>query len=219
MVDEKIVEAIKKAKEGKKRNFTQGIDLIINLKNIDLTKAENKIKAEAALPNPTGKVYKIGIFADSLVSKVKELGDQVILIKKTELEGMKKKDGKILAKKCKAFFAEAPLMPLVGKNMGPILAPKGLMPKPVPPTIPSLKPLVERELKVLKIALKKDPTVHCGIGKEDMDENKVAENAEAIIKALKSALPRAREQVKEIIIKTTMGVPVKVESERDGRKS
>jgi len=212
MVDEKIVEAVKKAREDtKKRNFKQSFDLAISLKNIDLKKAENKIKTEIAMPHGFGKEFKIGIIADILVSKAKELGDKIILIKKDDLErlGKDKKQAKKMAKKCKAFVAEAPLMPLVGKNLGPILAPRGLMPQPVPPTLPSFEPIIKRSSSSLKIALKTSPVVHCLVGNEDMDDTKIAENIEAVIKGLRNSLPRGKEQLKLAYVKLSMGKPHK----------
>jgi len=44
MADEKLMAAIKKAREDSKRNFKQAFDLSVNLKGIDLKKPENKVK-------------------------------------------------------------------------------------------------------------------------------------------------------------------------------
>ncbi|MBN2202755.1 MAG: 50S ribosomal protein L1 [Candidatus Aenigmarchaeota archaeon] len=209
MVDEKILAAVKEARNSDKRNFKQGFDLAINLKNIDLKKPENRIKAEMSLPNDTGKKTKIGVIVDSLASQAKDMED-VIVIKRDQLEKFSKdkKGAKKLAKQCSYFVAEAPLMPLVGKNLGPILAPRNLMPVPIPPSA-DLKSNVNSRRNVLKIQLKTSPAIHLSVGNEEMSDEKVAENIDAIINTVISKLPKSKEQVRNYVIKLTMGKPVK----------
>ena len=208
MADQRIIDSIKKSRDNKKRNFKQTIDLAINLKNIDLRKSENKIKFEVNIPNMI-KENKIGLIVDALVSKTEGL-NSVHVIKKDDLEnlGKNKKLTKKIAKECSYFIAEAPLMPLVGKNLGSVLAPRNLMPKPVPPTA-NLEGLVERARKTVRIQLKDSPVIHLAIGTEDMDDEKIADNADVVIQSVISSLPKGREQIKNYVIKMTMGKPVK----------
>jgi large subunit ribosomal protein L1 len=209
MVNEKILEAIKKARDTKKRKFKQGFDLAINLKNIDLKKPENRINVEITLPHSYGKVNKVAVIVDNLISNAKSL-ENVIVIKKDDLEklGRDKKSVRKIAKQCSYFIAEAPLMPLVGRFLGPILAPRNLMPKPIPPSA-DLNSIVEKSRKVIKIQLKTSPAIHMGVGNEEMDDNKIAENVDKVINTIVPLLPKNREQVKNFVIKTTMGKPVK----------
>ena len=142
-------------------------------------------------------------------TKANEL-ENVIIIKKEDLEKMGK-DKKLIrnaTKQCSYFIAEAPLMPLVGRFLGPILAPRNMMPTPVPPTV-DLKAIVDSKRDVIKINLKTSPAIHLGVGSEDMDDNKIAENIDTVIKAFVPKLPKDREQVKNYVIKMTMGKPVK----------
>jgi large subunit ribosomal protein L1 len=206
-MSKEILEAIKKARNTK-RNFNQTFDLIINLKNIDLKKPENRVKTEVFLPH--GKPNKIGFIADTLATEASKL-ENVEVIKKNQLEslGRNKKLAKKLANDCYFFIAEAPLMPLIGKNLGPILAPRNKMPKPIPPTA-NPKPIVEKISKTIRVVVKTSPVVQCPVGSEDIDDEKIEENIELIIKAVESNLPRGKEQIKSYCIKTTMGKPVKV---------
>lgn len=211
MVNEKILEAIKKARESDKRHFKQTFDLAINLKNIDLKKPENKIKTEITLPHGLGKPVKIGIIADVLITQVKNLGNSVVLIRKDQLDelGKNKKAVKKLANECKSFIAEAPLMPLVGRHLGQVLAVRNKMPKPIAPTVSNIKTLVEKSTGVIRISLKDSPLIHCAVGNEDMEDIKIAENIETVINGVSSALPRGKEQIKNYCLKVTMGKPVK----------
>ncbi len=211
-MSEKTISAIKKARESKKRNFKQSFDLAINLKSIDMKKVENKIKTEISLPHGFGKVSKVGIIVDSLAPQAKNL-ENIVLITKAELEnlGKNKKLVKKLANECRYFVAEAPLMPLVGKNLGPVLAVRNLMPQPIPPTTSNLKDLVRQKSNVIKIQLKDSPVIHCPIGFENMEDEKIAENIDTVVKAVIAALPKGKEQIKNAYVKLTMGKPVKIE--------
>jgi len=210
MVNEKILESIKKARDSKKRNFKQSFDLAINLKSIDLKKPDNKIKTEISLPHGVGKNVKIGVIADILVPKTKDL-ENIVLIKKDQLEafGKNKKSAKKLAGECLSFIAEAPLMPLVGRYLGPVLATRNRMPTPIPPTIADLKPIIEQKRNAIRIQLKDSPTIHLLVGAEEMEDEKIAENVDAVIKNVISTLPKGKEQIKNFIIKLTMGKPIK----------
>jgi len=210
MTEQKVIDAIKKARDTNKRNFKQTFDLAINLKNIDLKNPENKIKAEIKLPHAFND-YKIGIVADNLLPQAKDL-ENVLIIRKEQIEvyGKNKKEAKKLARSCDYFLAEAPLMPIIGKFLGPILAPKNLMPTPISPTAQNLKSIVDQKMNVIKIQLKDSPTIHLAVGKEDMKDEEVAENIDFAIKSVLTNLPKGREQIKNFIIKLTMGKPVKV---------
>jgi large subunit ribosomal protein L1 len=95
--------------------------------------------------------------------------------------------------------------------MGQVLAVRGKMPKPIPPTLQDLKPIIDRAKSTINIAAKESPAIHCKIGPEDMTDEKLAENAAAIISAVTTALPKGREQIKNAYVKLTMGKPVKIE--------
>jgi large subunit ribosomal protein L1 len=209
MAENKILDAIKKARETDKRNFKQSFDLAINLKNIDMKKPESKIKTEVKLPYGIGKEWKIGVIVDSLFSQASKIND-IVIIKKDMLEAFakNKKEAKKTVKQCRYFLAEMPLMPMVGKILGPIMAPKNLMPNPVPVNA-NLSSMIEEKTNVLKLQLKDSPTIHVPIGTEDMEDEKIAENADAIIKAVIAKLPKGKEQVKNFMIKLTMGKPAK----------
>jgi large subunit ribosomal protein L1 len=210
MAEQKVLDAIKKARDTKKRNFKQAFDLAINLKNIDLKKPENKIKTELKLPNIVAKEVKIGVIADILLPQTRDL-ENIIVIRKDQIEsyGKNKKAIKKIAEECSSFIAEAPLMPTVGKFLGQILATRNLMPTPIPPTA-DLKAVIEQRKNIIKIQLRDSPTIHLAIGTEEMEDEKIAENIDVVLKAVMASLPKGREQIKNFVIKLTMGKPIKV---------
>jgi len=82
------------------------------------------------------------------------------------------------------------------------------MPLPIPVNA-NLKAMIEEKRNVLKIQLKDSPTIHIAVGVEDMEDQKIAENADAVIKNVISKLPKGKEQIKNYVIKLTMGKPAK----------
>ena len=132
-----IIEAVKEAKEkAKERKFKESIDLSISFKNLDLKKPENRISAEVTLPHPINKPVKVCVIASGdLEVRAKNEGIDSVL-SRTDLEKFlsDRKAAKKLAKQFDFFLAQVDLMPLVGRSLGPVLGPRGKMPKPIPPT-------------------------------------------------------------------------------------
>ena len=64
MDSDKILNAVKEARTlAKPRNFTQSVDLIVNLKELDLTRPENRLKEQIVLPSGRGKDVAIAVIA------------------------------------------------------------------------------------------------------------------------------------------------------------
>jgi large subunit ribosomal protein L1 len=57
--------------------------------------------------------------------------------------------------------------------------------------------------------MRNNPMIGVSIGTEEMDEDKLAENALAVIKAVESKLPE-KSYIKKIYVKTTMGPSIRV---------
>ena len=208
---EKIIEAVKEVKNSAKpRKFVQSFDLAINLRNIDLRKPENRIKGEVELPYTPKEHRKICVIADTLLSDVKKLNDSdVYLLRKSDIEGISKKEAKKIAKKYDFFLAEAPLMPIVGRFLGPALGPRNKMPKPVPPT-GDIKKFIDSAKKTVRFAVKNSPVIHVLVGNEKMPPEHVAENILAVYEKVKSLLPKGEVQIKNAYIKLTMSKAVKI---------
>lgn len=208
MTDKKTVEVVEKVLEESKkldRKFKQRIDVVINLKNIDLKIPKNRIDEEIILPHGRGSEAKIALFASGeLAIKSKKLVD--LLIKPEEIEDLSKdkKKFKGISDDYDFFISEAPLMPTIGKTLGTILGPRGKMPKPVPPHA-DLTGMVKNLRSTVKIRSKSNKTFHTIAGSEDMSKEHIADNIDAIIKRLESALERGKMNIGSVYIKTTMG--------------
>jgi len=209
--EEAIIEALKEMRaRTKKRNFRQSVELLVSLRDIDLRRPENRIRELVELPNGLGKEARVCVIASGDAAlRAKRAGLDVL--DREELEAMAgdKKAAKKLAERYDFFVAEAPLMPLIGRVLGPVLGPRGKMPTPVPP-MADFKPVVERLKKSVRVVAWKAPNVYCRVGTEDMDDKALAENINAVIKALEDKLPRGLGNVKAVYVKMTMGPAVEV---------
>lgn len=213
MADKKIVDLVQKAlDESKKldRKFKQNIDLVINLKNVDLEDAKNRIDEEIILPHGRGKESKIAIFASGELA-LKAKGKVDLIIKPEELEELAKdkKKFKKITDEHDFFIAEAPLMPTIGKTLGVVLGPRGKMPRPVPPHI-DITGIVKNLRQTIRLRSKANKTFHAIAGKEEMGKEQIAENIDTIIKRLESKLERGRMNIGSIHVKTTMGPSVRI---------
>jgi large subunit ribosomal protein L1 len=209
-MSEEFLSEIKEAKEkSKKRNFSQSWDLIINLKNMDMKKPENKFNLDFPLPEGVGKERKVLFIVDSLFGEAKKTGAMLILKDDLEKLGRDKKKLKKYAYEYDRWFCEAPLMPLVGKTLGIVLGPRGKMPKPIPPK-GSLQPFIEMSKRVVSIRTKDSPVIHVSIGTEKMKEEQIMKNAIAVMNFVKEKLPKGIGNIRGAYIKLTMGKPVKL---------
>lgn len=209
---QEIMEAVKKAKElSRPRNFTQSMDVIMNIKDLDVNKPENRFDEEVSLPNGRGKDVKIAVIADGeLALQAKNAGADLVITKE-ELEelGKDRKKAKKLANEYEFFVAQADMMPLVGRFLGPVLGPRKKMPKPVPATI-NPEPILKKLRDTVKVRIKDQPVVHTVVGTVDMDDEKLAENIEAVLQTIDRKLEKGRNQLKSMYVKTTMGPVVRV---------
>jgi large subunit ribosomal protein L1 len=203
-----VIEVKSKSKE---RNFSQSIDLAINLQNIDMKKPEGRIQERIELPNPVGKDRKVCVIASGeMALKAKRAGASLV-IERSGLETLvgDKKKQKDLAKNCDLFIAEAPLMPLVGRSLGATLGPRGKMPTPVPPNA-NIKEQIVRHQKIVLVRMRGQPILQCRIGSEDMADDEIAENAQAVVRRIEGKLKRGIKNIRSVYLKTSMGSPVKV---------
>ncbi|MEF8848033.1 MAG: 50S ribosomal protein L1 [Candidatus Thermoplasmatota archaeon] len=213
MANKETLEAVEKTLEDSKkqdRNFKQNIDMVVNLKNVDLNDPNQRIEEEIVLPNGRGKKAKVGLFASGeLALKSKDKVDK--LIKPEELEDLSedKKQAKKIAEAHDFFLAEAPLMPTIGKALGQILGPRGKMPKPIPLDA-DVSDTVEKLRKTVIVRSKTKQTFHTIVGTEDMDKEKIAENVDTILRRVIEKLEYGKMNVRSVYIKPTMGKSQKI---------
>ncbi len=204
-----IEEAVKLAKKTATTKFDASIEVAVRT-DIDPKKSEQQIRSTVLLPHGTGKKIKIAVIAPPDKQKeAKAAGADIV--------GGEELIDKI-AKTKKTDFDILITVPEMMKNLAKIariLGPKGLMPNPKNETVtPNIKKTVE-ELSKGKVSFKNDDTgnIHLSIGKASYDDQKLIENYQAFIDALKKNKPAGVKGIfiKNITISSSMGPGIKVQ--------
>jgi large subunit ribosomal protein L1 len=207
-----LSEAIKQAKEKSgERKFNQSIDLILDITEIDMKSPEGKIQEVVELPHETGKPNKICVIASGEFALKAKNAQSDFVLERADLEALnrKKKDLRKLATGYDIFIAEAPLMPLVGRILGPVLGPRGKMPIPVPPNA-DIAALLVKYRKTVVVRMRSQPIIQVSIGSQQMKDEELIDNMQAVLRVLDGKLKRGLKNVKYAFIKTSMGEPVKI---------
>ena len=200
-------------KISQKRNFVQSVDLNINLREINIKKAEENIDAFITLPNKLENKIKICALVSKDAIDKANVFDKVI--SEEEFADYKdKKEINHLAKSYDLFVASPKIMAKVATVFGRVLGSKGKMPNPKASQIliPTLdfKELKDKLLRTVRLKTNKEAIVKCQIGKENLTDDQLADNFMIVYNALVRALPREENNIKNVSIKTTMSKPVLV---------
>ena len=200
-----LKKALEELRKNEERKFNQTVDLIVNLQKFDVKK--NSINIFLRVPHKIKEKKVAGFF------EVKDKSVETITpsdFKKYE----DKKELKKLVKRFDFFVAQASLMPKVATSFGRVLGPAGKMPSP---QMGILMNVTEKDLADLKekinesIRLRtKEPSIKVAIGKQSMKDEEIIENILTLYNALIKALPREKENIKNVEIKFTMTKPQKI---------
>jgi large subunit ribosomal protein L1 len=215
MEEKQIKEALKKLRETPKRKFKQKIDIIINLKQLDLKKVEQQVDLFLTLPKATGKKAKVcALVGPELYDQAKSVCDSAVRSDEFETYGKNKRMTQKLSNAHSFFIAQATIMPKVASAFGRVLGVRGKMPNPkagcvVPPNA-NLKPLYDRLQNTVRLIAKKSLVVQALVGVEDSTDEDLIENLKYIYNNLLHALPQDKNNIKSIYIKYTMGKPIRI---------
>jgi len=210
---EAIFKAISEVKQkSKKRNFRQSVELILNLRDIDLKKPENRINELIELPHPPVEDIRITVFATGdLALRARDAGVYRVLERDALIAlANDKKNSKRLVKETDFFLAETTLMALIGRSLGPILGPRGKMPTPILPTAP-IETIIDRYQRLVRLRVRDQLVTQCRVGTEDMADDLLIDNIQAIFTRFEQRLPKGFKNIKRAYVKTSMGPLSKIE--------
>ncbi len=210
---EKIKAAVTEAQnKAKKRKFEEAMEIIVNLKGIDLKKGGQQLNLDVTLPHSIGEAMQVCIIGSGNFAFRARKAGATHVIEADELARLEsdKDAAKALAEEMQFFIAQADMMPVIGRILGPVLGPRGKMPRPVPPDADIGKLLSEFSSSV-KIRMRKNLVIQIKIGKRSMDPKHVADNIQTVLTALETHLERGLQNIGSVLTKTTMGPAVKIE--------
>ncbi len=203
-----IDEAVDKVKKMSFVKFDESVDLAFNL-GVDPRKSDQMVRGSVVLPHGTGKSVRVLVFAKG--EKEKEARDAGADFAGAEDMVEKITKGWLDFDK---VVATPDMMGVVGK-LGKILGPRGLMPNPKLGTVTFDVAKAVNEIKAGKVEYRteKAGVVHVPIGKVSFDEQKLKENARAVVDSITKAKPATSKgkYMKKISISSTMGPGLKVD--------
>ena len=209
ITEAQLGDMIKEAKSGtKQRKFKQSIELIVNFKDIDVKKgfALNEV---VQLPKTSSPATVCVMATGDMSLKAKQANaDAVVGTEELDKFAADKRASRKFINKYDFFLADTQVMPLVGKTLGQLLGPRGKMPTPVPFNAP-IESFLSRFRSSIKVRTRASLSVSCKIGDESMDDADLAVNAHAILGAVEKKLPNGERNIKRVMVKATMGRPVK----------
>ena len=204
-----LAEMVEKAKAAtKQRKFKQSVELIVNFKDIDVKKgfALNEV---VQLPKTSSPATVCVMATGDMGQKAKQANaDAVVGTDELDKFAANKRESRKFINKYDFFLADTQVMPTVGKTLGQLLGPRGKMPTPVPFNAP-IEAFLARFRSSIKVRTRASLSVSCKIGDETMEDADLAVNAHAVLSAIEKKLPNGEKNMKRVMIKTTMGKPIK----------
>jgi len=201
-----VAETAALMKELTSAKFDETVEIAMNL-NVDPRHADQMVRGAIVLPNGTGKVVRVAVFAKGAkADEAKAAGADIVgtddLVEQIQ-EGNINFDVVVAAPDC---------MGLVGK-IGRILGPKGMMPNPKTGTVTPDVATAVNNVKGGQVAFRVDKkgNIHAGIGKASFDAAKIEENITAFVSAINKQKPASAKgrYIKNAALSLTMSPAVR----------
>ncbi len=205
-----LEEAVKIVTENKLAKFDETVEMAVRL-GVDPRQADQNVRGTVVLPHGTGKIARVLVIAKGEKEReAKDAGADFVggdeIVKKIQEENWLDFD---------RVIATPDMMAQVGR-IGKILGPRGLMPNPKVGTVTFDVAKAVSEVKAGKVDYRVDKAgvVHARIGKLSFGEQKLLDNAHALLSAIIRAKPASAKgnYVKSVAVSSTMGPGVRVDT-------
>ena len=190
--------------------FDETVDLAVRL-GVNPKHADQMVRGAVVLPNGTGKVNRVLVFAKGEKAKAaEEAGADFVgsddMVAKVQ-EGWLDFD---------TVVATPDMMGQVGR-LGRVLGPRGLMPNPKVGTVTFEVEKAVKDAKAGKVEFRVERAgiVHAPVGKKSFDAEKLVQNVRAIIEALQKAKPASAKgtYMRSITLSSTMGPGIRIDAQ------
>lgn len=184
------------------RKFEESVEVAINL-GIDSRKSEQMVRGSTVLPEGTGKIVRVAVFAQGeAANQAQAAGADIVGLED-------------LAERVKAgemnfdvVIATPDTMRIVGQ-LGQVLGPRGLMPNPKVGTVTTDVATAVKNAKSGQVRYRTDKAgiIHAIVGKKNFNANALLTNLNALLADLKKLKPSSAKGIyfKKITLSTTMG--------------
>jgi large subunit ribosomal protein L1 len=196
-----LATGVAKVKEISFAKFDETVELTVWL-GVDPRKADQLVRGTLVLPHGLGKSKTVLVIAQGdKLREAEEAGADII-------------GGEDIVNRIKggwtdfdAVIATPDMMRLVG-GLGKVLGPRGLMPNPKTGTVTFDVANAVKETKAGKVEYRVDKTgvIHVGVGKVSFENDKLRDNAKALLDAVVKAKPATAKgkYVKKVNLASTM---------------
>jgi large subunit ribosomal protein L1 len=205
----KLDEAVKLVKDRASAKFDETVEIAMNL-GVDPKHADQMVRGVVNLPNGTGRVLRVAVFArGAKADEAKAAGADIVgaedLVATVQA-------GTIEFDRC---IATPDMMPLVGR-LGKVLGPRGLMPNPKVGTVTmDVKAAVAASKGgAVEFRVEKAGIIQGSVGKASFAPEKLEENIKAFVDAVAKAKPQGSKgtYIQRVALSSTMGPGVKVDT-------
>ena len=179
-----VAEATALLSELKSAKFDETVEIALNL-NVDPRHADQMLRGSVVLPNGTGKVVRVAVFAkDAKADEARAAGADIVgaadLIEEIQAGNIN----------FDTVISTPDMMGVLGK-VARILGPKGLMPNPKTGTVTMDVAKAVTDAKGGKVNFRTDKkgNIHAGIGKVSFGADKIKENLAIFVQSINKAKP------------------------------
>ena len=203
-----IADALSLVQECATAKFDESIDVAVQL-GIDAKKSDQVVRGAVVLPNGTGKVKRVAVFAQGAkAEEAKAAGADIVGM--DDLAAMIKAGDMPFD----IVIAAPDAMRIVG-TLGQILGPRGMMPNPKVGTVTPDVAGAVRNAKAGQVQFRCDKggIVHSTIGRRSFGDEQLQGNLAALVDALVKAKPATSKglYLRKVAVSSTMGVGVRVD--------
>jgi large subunit ribosomal protein L1 len=202
------VDGLNLVKETAKAKFDESVDAAINL-GIDAKKSDQAVRGALVLPNGTGKVTRVAVFAQGEAAEAAKKAGADIVGFEDLAEQIKKG-----VMDFDVVIATPDAMRIVG-TLGQVLGPRGLMPNPKVGTVTPDTDKAVKNAKAGQVQYRTDKAgiIHCTIGRASFSPDQLQGNLSALVDEISKAKPKDVKGVfiKKVSVSSSMGVGIRVD--------
>ena len=203
-----VIDGLNLVKETAKAKFDESVDVAINL-GIDAKKSDQAVRGALVLPNGTGKVTRVAVFAQGEAAEAAKKAGADIVGFEDLAEQIKKG-----VMDFDVVIATPDAMRIVG-TLGQVLGPRGLMPNPKVGTVTPDTEKAVKNAKAGQVQYRTDKAgiIHCTIGRASFSPDQLQGNLSALVDEISKAKPKDVKGVfiKKVSVSSSMGVGIRVD--------
>jgi len=203
-----LAAAVAAVAEQPKAKFDESVDVAIKL-GVDPRHADQMVRGSISLPNGTGKVARVAVFAKGpKADEATAAGADIVGAD----DLFEKIQGGFL--EFDRVVATPDMMGLVGR-LGRVLGPRGLMPNPKLGTVTMdvKKAVTAIKAGQIEVRVDKAGVIHAPVGRRSFDDAKLIENINYVFAELNRMKPASAKgrYMQSIVLSSTMGAGVRVD--------